>query len=313
MKAIVCTKYGGPEVLQLKEVEKPVPANNEICIKIKATSITGSDIIIRGCKVPGFMGFIMKLVIGFKRPRNPILGLIVAGEIESIGKSVTKFKKCDEVFGVTIKSPMQPMMGTYAEYKCLSEDSFVVSKPKDKSFEECAAIPYGGGIALHFVEKAKIQPEKKVLVYGASGSIGTSLVQLAKYRGAHVTGICSTSNLELVKSLGADVVIDYTKEDFTSRGEIYDIIFDAVPGGIMNRKDLKFKCKKHLKPYGTYVSIDDERPVFSIEKMNIIKELFATGKFKPVIDRCYPLEKIAEAHAYVEQGHKKGNVVISIK
>lgn len=312
MKAIICTKYGNPDVLKLQEIEKPIPKNKEVCVKIKATSITGSDIIIRGCKVPGIMGIIMKIVIGFSKPRNPILGLVLAGEIESIGRDVKKFKKGEQIFGVTIKSPMKPNMGTYAEFKCLPEDSFIVNKPSNKTFEESAAIPFGGGIALHFLKKASIQQGQKILVYGASGSIGTSLVQLAKYYGASVTGICSTSNLELVKSLGADVVIDYTKEDFTNREELYDIIFDAVPGGMINRKKLKLKCKKKLASKGQYFSIDDERPAFTIEGLMLLKELSEIGKFQSVIDRRYSLEQISEAHSYVELGHKKGNVIIQV-
>ncbi|MBT3423084.1 MAG: NAD(P)-dependent alcohol dehydrogenase [Bacteroidetes bacterium] len=312
MKAIICTKYGDPEVLQLQEINKPVPKDDEVCIKIFATSITGSDIIIRGCKLTGLMRFMMGVAIGFKKPRNPILGAIIAGEIDTIGKNVRQFKKGDKIYGVTIKSPMQPRLGTYAEYKCLPEKSFIVPKPNNTTFEEAAAIPYGGGIALYFSKKAKIKTGQKILVYGASGSIGTSLVQIAKYYKNNVTGICSTSNLELVKSLGADSVIDYTKEDFTEKGVLYDIIFDAVPAGMINRKTLKLKCKKSLAPNGKYIAIDDGRPEFSIEGLLLLKELVETGKYKPVIDRIYPIEKISEAHTYVEKGHKKGNVVIKI-
>ena len=312
MKAIVCTKYGPPEVLQINEIEKPTPKDNEVCIKIHATSITHSDIIVRGFKVHGGMRFLMGLAIGFSKPRNPILGMILAGEVESTGKAAKRFKKGDQVYGVTIKSAMHPRLGTYAEYKCLPDDSFIVSKPANTTYEESAAVPYGGLIALYFLKRGKIQSGQKILVYGASGSIGTSIVQLAKYFGAKVTGVCSTSNLELVKSLGADTVIDYTKEDFANAGELYDIIFDAVPAGMVNRRSLESKCKKALTPNGKYISIDDGRPEFSIEGLILINELLETGKIKPVIDRCYPLEQIAEAHRYVELGHKKGNVVITV-
>jgi NADPH:quinone reductase-like Zn-dependent oxidoreductase len=312
MKAIVCTKYGPPEVLQIKEIEKPTPKDNEVCIKIHATSITHSDIIVRGFKVHGGMRFLMGLAIGFSKPRNPILGMILAGEVESTGKAVKRFKKGDQVYGVTIKSAMHPRLGTYAEYKCLPDDSFIVSKPANTTYEESAAVPYGGLIALYFLKKGKIQSGQKILVYGASGSIGTSIVQLAKYFGAKVTGVCSTSNLELAKSLGADTVIDYTKEDFANAGELYDIIFDAVPAGMVNRTSLKSKCKKALTSNGKYISIVDGRPEFSIEGLILLNELLETGKIKPVIDRCYPLEQIAEAHRYVETGHKKGNVVITV-
>jgi NADPH:quinone reductase-like Zn-dependent oxidoreductase len=312
LKAIICTKYGPPEVLQFQEVEKPAPKDNEVCIKIHATSITGSDIIIRGFKVPPVMGIMMGIAIGFTKPRNPILGLILAGEIESTGKNVKRFKKGDQVYGVTLKTGMQPRMGTYAEYKCLPEDSFLILKPSNITYKEAAAIPYGGSIALYFLRRANIQNGQKILVYGASGSIGTSLVQLGKYFGANVTGICSTSNLDLVKSLGADTVIDYTKEDFTNREERYDIIFDAVPARMINRKSLKSRCAKALTPNGKYQSIDDGRPEFNTEGLLLLKDLVETGKIKPVIDRCYPLERIAEAHGYVEKGHKRGNVIITI-
>jgi NADPH:quinone reductase-like Zn-dependent oxidoreductase len=312
MKAIICTSYGEPEVLQLQEIEKPVPGDNEVCIKNFATSITGSDIIIRGGKVTGLMRFTMGLAIGFKKPRNPILGAIISGEVETIGKNVRQFKKGDKIYGVTIKSPMQPRLGTYAEYKCLPEESYIVPKPINTTFEEAAAIPYGGGIALYYLKRAEMQNGQKVLVYGASGSIGTSLVQLLKYYGNNVTGICSTSNLELVKSLGADFVFDYTKEDFTGKGELYDIIFDAVPTGMINRKNLKQKCQKTLTPNGKYISIADGRPEFNREGLLLIKELVETDKYKPVIDSVYPLEQTAEAHRRVETGHKKGNVVIKI-
>ena len=312
MKAIVCTKYGPPEVLQIKEIEKPTPKDNEVCIKIHATSITHSDIIIRGLKVHGGMRFLMGLAIGFSKPRNPILGMILAGEVESTGKAAKRFKKGDQVYGVTIKSAMHLRLGTYAEYKCLPDDSFIVSKPANATYEESAAVPYGGLIALYFLKKGKIQSGQKILVYGASGSIGTSIVQLAKYFGAKVTGVCSTSNVELMKSLGADTVVDYTKEDFTETGELYDIIFDAVPAGLVNRKSLKSKCKKALTSNGKYISIADGQPGFSIEGLILLNELLETGKIKPVIDRCYPLEQIAEAHRYVELGHKKGNVIITV-
>src|SRR5665647_23038 len=311
MKAIVCTKYGPPEVLQLKEIEKPAPKDSEVCIKIHATSITHSDIIIRGLKVHGGMRFLMGLAIGFSKPRNPILGMILAGEVESTGKAAKRFKKGDQVYGVTIKSAMHLRLGTYAEYKCLPDDSFIVYKPSNRTYEEAAAVPYGSSIALYFLKKGKIQSGQKILVYGASGSIGTSIVQLAKYFGAKVTGVCSTSNVELVKSLGADTVIDYTKEDFSETGELYDVIFDAVPAGMMDRTSLKFKCEKALTSNGKYISIADGRPGFSIEGLILLNELLETGKIKPVIDRCYPLEQIAEAHRYVELGHKKGNVVIT--
>ena len=316
MKAIVCTTYGPPEVLQLKEMEKPSPKKNESLIKIFATAVTSSDCIVRGFKLPLWdpMGLMMGLVLGFTRPRNPILGMVLAGEVESAGKDVKRFKKGDQVFGSTVKSSsFQIRFGAYSQYTCLPEDGMVVLKPSNLTYEEAAAIPYGGELALHYLKKGNIQSGQKVLINGASGAVGTSAIQLAKHFGAEVTGICSTSNLELVKSLGADIVIDYTKEDFTKRGELYDLILDAVPMVMANRKGLKLRCKNALTPNGKYLSVDDGTPTPNIEAFIFLKELVESGKLKPVIDRSYPLEEIAEAHRYVDKGHKKGNVVITVE
>lgn len=313
MKAIVCTKYGPPEVLQLKEVAKPVPKDDEVLIKIYDTAVTASDCIVRGFKLPFWhpIGLMMGLVIGFKKPRNPILGMVLAGEIESCGKDVKSFKKGEQVFAWTIKSPIQIRLGTYAEYKCLPEESVMTLKPSNLTYEEAAAIPYGGLLALHFLKKGNVQNRKKVLIYGASGAIGTSAVQIAKYFGAEVTGVCSTSNLELVKSLGADMVIDYTKEDITNKGEFYDFIFDAV--GKSKSSKLKLDSKKALTSNAKYLSVDDGTPKPRVEDLVLLKEMVEAGKLKPVIDRCYPLEEIVEAHRYVDKGHKKGNVVITVE
>ncbi len=312
MKAIVCTKYGPPEVLQLKEVEKPVPKDNEVCIKIHATAVTASDCIVRGYKIPRWhpMGFMMGIVLGFNKPRNPILGNVFAGEVESAGKNVKLFKKGDQVCGSTVNPP-EIRFGTYAEYVCMPEDGIIASKPPSVIYENAAAIIYGAGLAMHFLKKGNIRNGEKVLIYGASGAIGTSAVQLAKCFGAEVAGVCSTANLELVRSLGADKVIDYTKDDFINRRELYDFIFDAVG----KRKSSKFKvwCKKALTPDGKYISVDDGSPKYSTEELKWLLEMVEAGKIKPVIDRTYPLEQIAEAHRYVDQGHKKGNVVITIE
>ncbi|MCB8965811.1 MAG: NAD(P)-dependent alcohol dehydrogenase [Ardenticatenaceae bacterium] len=307
MKAIVCTKYGPPEFLQLRDVPKPEPKKNEICVKIFATAVTASDCIVRGFKIPVWrpMGFMMGLALGFGKPRNPILGMVLAGEVESVGKDVKQFKPGDSVYGMTAFG-----FGTYAEYKCLSETACLVKKPARVSYQEAAAVTYGGLLAGHFIKKGNIQKGQKVLIYGASGSIGTTAVQLARHFGAEVTGVCSTANLEWVKSLGANAVIDYTKEDLVSKGERYDFIFDAV--GKSKSSKLKAQCKDVLTANGKYVSVDDGSPKSRPEYLELLNELMEAGHFTAVIDRCYPLEQIAEAHRYVDEGHKKGNVVITV-
>ncbi|MFE5392168.1 NAD(P)-dependent alcohol dehydrogenase [Bacillus thuringiensis] len=302
MKAIICTKYGPPNVLQLQNIEKPKPKKNEVLVKIHATSVSTGDCRIRGFNSPLLFWIPMRIILGFRKPRKPILGVELSGEIEDIGSDVTQFKKGDPVFALT-----ELNLGGYAEYTCVHESGLIALKPTNVTYEEAAVIPFGGTSALHFLRKGQIKKGQRVLIYGASGSVGTAAVQLAKYFGTTVTAICSSSNFDLVTALGADNVIDYMKEDFNKRGDHYDIIFDAV--GKYN----KSLCTDALMPNGKYVSVNGMMAKVSKEDMNLLKQLAETEKLKPVIDRTYRLEEVVEAHTYVEIGHKKGNVSITLK
>ena len=322
MKAVVYEKYGPPEVLEFKEVAKPVPGDNEVLIKIHATTVTVADFRSRSFTVPRSVWLPARISLGLRKPKKPILGVELAGEIEFAGKGVKRFKKGDRVFAATLVN-----FGAYAEYICLPEDAAISMKPSNITFEEAAALPIGARTALHYLRKADIRPGQKVLVYGASGSVGTYAVQLAKHFGAEVTAVCSTRNLELVKSLGADRVIDYTREDFSKSGQVYDVILEAVD------KSSFSACMSALKENGIYLNVTTplpdlamlwmkltgsrkimlgENPPEKAEDLAFIKELVEAAKIKPIIDRGYPLEKIVEAHRYVDQGHKKGNVVITV-
>jgi NADPH:quinone reductase-like Zn-dependent oxidoreductase len=308
MKAIVCRQYGPPEVLQIQEVEKPAPRNNEVLIQVYATSVHRGDSRMRGLNIPGpgWQKILARLFLGIRRPRNDILGMELAGKVAAAGKDVSRFKPGDDVFASTVWSGF----GAYAEYKCMPENGVIARKPSNLSYTEAAVIPSGGITALGIVKMAKLQPGQKALIYGASGSVGAFAVQLAKAFGAEVTGVCSTANLELVGSLGADNVIDYTKEDFTENVETYDVVFDAVdkvPPG---------QAKKAVKLDGIYLNVHTssdkvkktEAPSLLVE----LKALIEAEKLQAVIDRTYSFEDIIEAHRYVDKGHKRGNIAVTI-
>jgi NADPH:quinone reductase-like Zn-dependent oxidoreductase len=302
MKAIVASKFGGPEVLHLQEVAKPAPKDNEILVKVYATTVSAGDLRMRTLNVPPMFWLPARITLGFTKPKHPIYGMELAGEVEAVGKTVTRFKVGDAVFASTLAENF----GGYAEYKCLPEDGLVFIKPQTMSFEQAAAVPIGAPTALRLLRKGKIQRGQKVVIYGASGSVGTYAVQIAKSFGAEVTAVCGTATLELVKSLGAEWAIDYTQEDFSASGAQYDAIFDAVG------KCTKSQRARALKPDGAFASVANLNTKQSAEEFAVIQELIEAGKLKAVIDRCYPLEEMVEAHRYVDMGRKAGNVVIQV-
>ncbi len=325
MKAIVWTKYGPPDVLQLKEVAKPAPKDHEVLIRIDATTVTAADCELRSLKLPIWLRLPIRIYLGLIRPRNKILGQELAGEVEAVGNEVTRFRKGDQVFGWT-----GFRLGAYAEYTCLPEDGMLAIKPANMTYEEAAALPVGGLEAVHLLRKGHIQSGEKILIHGAGGSIGTFAVQLARYFGAEVTAVDSTGKLDMLRSIGADQVIDYTQADFTKNGETYDVIFDVVGKSSFSRsvRSLKHhgryllanpklsqmvrgrrilrRSSKTVIPYAARAASE------TTEDFNFLKELIEAGKIHSVIDRRYPLEQIAEAHRYVDTGHKKGNVVITV-
>ena len=326
MKAVVCEKYGPPEVLELKERDKPVPKDNEVLVKVHASTVNAADCNVRGLTyIPPGLGLVAKSMLGFKKPKISVPGSVLAGEIEAVGKEVLSFKPGDKVYGTGAE------MGAYAEYACRPENGAIALIPETLSYEQAAAIPYGALTALYFLrDKARVSNGQKVLINGASGGVGVYAVQLAHYFGAEVTGVCSTGNMDKVRSLGADRVIDYTKEDFARTGELWDVIFDMAVG-----RTSFSRARKALRPKGYYLAVagglkemlqmirtsitGGKKVVFgggtaceTRENMIFLSELVEAKKLRPVLDRSYPLEQIADAHRYVESGHKKGNIAITV-
>lgn len=305
MKAVICTKYGSPDVFEIRDTKKPAPKPDELCVRVHATAVTSSDSIVRGFKVPWQFWLPMGLAIGFSKPRQPILGMVFSGEVDEIGRDVKSFKPGDSVFGFD-----RFRFGAYAEYKCVFENGIIAEKPIKLSHIEAAAIPFGGLLALHYLRKAGNLEAKRVLIYGASGAVGTSAVQLSRSHGAVVTGVCSNSNAELVRSLGAVDVIDYVDEDASRRLGEYDFIFDAV--GKAKSSPLKLHLQKMANGKGRYQTVDDGHPAPTQHDLEYLGMLAGEGKLLPVIDRNFSLDQIRDAHEYVDMGYKRGNVVISV-
>lgn len=304
MKAVICTRYGPPEVLQIQEVPNPIPKNKEVLVRIIATAVNSGDVRVRSLAVGGFMKFIMRMVLGFSRPRKPVLGTVYSGIIEHIGSHVSNFKVGDRVFGMTGFN-----FGTYAEYISVKEKSNIAPMPDTATFEEAASLIFGGQTAIYFLEKSGISKRSapKILIIGATGSVGSSAVQIAKFYKAEITAVCSSDGIPLIKRLGVSDIILYDKEDFTQASPGFDIIFDAVG------KTTKRQCKRLLARDGVYKTVGGlEYASESLKQLKLIKELYEIGSYKPVIDRVFPFDKVAEAHEYVDTGRKKGNVILKI-
>lgn len=309
MRAVRCTGYGPPDVLELVETEVPTPKENELRIAVKASAVTASDIFIRSSDLPLQYRIPMRLLIGIRKPRRPILGLVFSGVVDSVGSKIERFRPGDRVYGITGFH-----FGAYAQYMCLKETDSktgcVALLPEEISFEEATAAAYGGSLALQYMEKGNIQPNQHVLIYGASGTSGTIAVQYAKHLGARVTAVCGTKNLDFVKDLGADAVLDYTSADRIEPGVEFDFMLDSV--GKIKNSSLKQSCKKAVKKSGNYVSIDNGDLILSSSRLDQISTLVVSGAFTPVVEKSYPLEQIVAAHEYVQKGHKRGGVAIRI-
>ena len=304
MKAVVCPKYGPPEVLTIQELPKPVPKKNEVLIKIVASAVNTGDAWIRGLRVKGFMKFVMRLMLGFTKPRKPVLGVVFSGIVEQVGENASQFKVGDEVYGATGLN-----QGCHAEFLCISENKVITYKPKNASFEEAAALPFGGQTAIYFLRKGKIAKisNPQVLIYGATGSVGTAAVQIAKNYGAKVTAVCSSNGKELTQTLGADNIIQYDQQAFTKVSDKFDIILDAVG------KTSKKECAPLLKPSGKFFSVEGlDIASESTEYLNFLRQLFENKKYKAIINKVYPMGEVVEAHRFVDTGRKKGNVVLKI-
>lgn len=309
MKAVVCSRYGSPEVLRVVQYEKPIPKDDEVLIKICATSVTNSDIFIRSSRVSLPLLIPMRIMIGITRPRKEVIGEVFSGVITEVGSKIARFRVGDQVYGLTGFS-----LGAYAEYKCMKEvdskQGCLAIKPRNISFEEATSAAYGGLLAFQFMEQADIQPNDKVLIYGASGTSGIIALQLAKHLRAEVTGVCGSRHIGFIKELGTDKTLDYTNDNEIAKLEAYDLMLDCV--GKARSSALKEACKRALTEKGQYISIDDSSLLLDSSRLDRVRELIEAGKIKPINDRCYSLDQIVEAHRYVELGHKTGNVAITV-